>query len=66
MIFFFINRNFQTFDPNQVPESTPGYGNTSAYSGSFYDPSAYASTDPLYEKGSATDFDDEPPLLEGK
>lgn len=58
-IFFSFNRNFQSFDTSQsVDPST-------AYSGSFYDPNAYAAPDPVYDAAS-TDFDNEPPLLEGK
>lgn len=56
---FSLNRNFQSFDTSQsVDPST-------AYSGSFYDPNAYAAPDPVYDAAS-TDFDNEPPLLEGK
>lgn len=31
---------------------------------SYYDPNAYAAPDPIYDGGN-TDFDNEPPLLEG-
>lgn len=35
------------------------------YPGSFYDPNAYAAPDPVYDAANS-DFDNEPPLLEGK
>lgn len=62
MTFF---RNFQSFETNQgVDPNPPNYGNA-AYSGSFYDPTAYAAPDPVYD-ATTSDFDNEPPLLEGR
>lgn len=57
-----ICRSFQTFDTNQTVD--PGtYGPSTAYT-SYYDPNAYAAPDPIYDGGNS-DFDNEPPLLEG-
>lgn len=57
-------RNFQTFETTQTADpNAANYANT-AYSGSFYDPNAYAAPDPIYD-GASSDFDNEPPLLEG-
>lgn len=58
-------RDFQTFETNQGVDPNAGvYANT-AYSGSFYDPTAYSAPDPVYD-GTNSDFDNEPPLLEGE
>lgn len=68
MLYFWIDshiRNFQTFETNQSNDPNLGnFGKTAAYSGSFYDPNAYSAPDPIYDGSS--DFDNEPPLLEGK
>lgn len=65
MHFFATDRNFQSFDTSQTVDPNAGtYANT-AYAGSFYDPNAYAAPDPIYD-GATSDFDNEPPLLEGK
>lgn len=57
-ISFAIARNFQSFETSQSVDPN-------AYAGSFYDPNAYAAPDPVYD-GVGSDFDNEPPLLEGK
>lgn len=60
-----ICRNFQSFETNQgIDPNTTNYTNT-AYGASYYDPNAYAAPDPVYD-GATSDFDNEPPLLEGK
>lgn len=57
-------RNFQSFETHQgIDPNTSNYSNP-AYGGSFYDPNAYAAPDPVYD-GASSDFDNEPPLLEG-
>lgn len=59
-----ICRNFQSFETNQgIDPNTTNYTNT-AYGASYYDPNAYAAPDPVYD-GATSDFDNEPPLLEG-
>lgn len=64
-IFFFLLRAFQTFEAPQLPDPNVGtYGNAN-FGSSYYDPNAYAAPDPVYD-GTANDFDNEPPLLEGK
>lgn len=55
-------RNFQSFDASQNVDAS-NYGNT-GYTGSYYDPNAYAAPDPIYD-GTGSEFDNEPPLLEG-
>lgn len=60
-------RNFQSFETNQpVDPNAPNYTTNTTYSGSFYDPNAYAPPDPIYDGTGGVDFDNEPPLLEGK
>lgn len=59
------NRNFQSFEANQSPDQTANYSNA-GYAGSFYDPNAYAPPDPIYDATGGSEFDNEPPLLEGK
>ncbi|XP_055298830.1 protein YIPF5 [Sitodiplosis mosellana] len=55
--------NFQTFDATQNVDPNSGiYANTS-YNNTYYDPTAYAAPDPIYD-GTTSDFDNEPPLLE--
>lgn len=69
--FFLINfqitefsRDFQSFETNQGIDPNPAnYGHT-GYPGSFYDPTVYAAPDPAYDPATS-DFDNEPPLLEG-
>lgn len=60
--YFSIYRSFQTFDTNQTVD--PGSYGASAGFTSYYDPNAYAAPDPIYDGGNS-DFDNEPPLLEG-
>lgn len=61
---FVFRRNFQSFDANQSVDQTANYS-TAPYAGSFYDPNAYAAPDPIYDGTSGSEFDNEPPLLEG-
>lgn len=57
-------RNFQSFDTSQAVDQNPdAYGKHSAYT-AYYDPNAYSAPDPIYDGGSS-EFDNEPPLLEG-
>lgn len=73
-------RNFQSFD-NTQPSVPPNYDATYAQPpaqglGGFYDPTAYTDTSYGPDKsgkqggsgggGTGNEFDDEPPLLEGK
>lgn len=66
-------RNFQNFDNSQTTTLPPDYNSVPNYStNSFYDPNAYTSNIYSNEKGfnsgvgGSSEFDDEPPLLEGK
>lgn len=63
-LFDSFNRNFQSFEANQRAEQPANYSNV-GYSTSFYDPNAYAAPDPIYDGTGGSDFDNEPPLLEG-
>lgn len=67
----FISRNFQTFDTTAGAKGPDPYGNQ--YTGSYLDPTNAPPAD-LYDNPTmaqktpytgSTDFDDEPPLLEG-
>lgn len=68
-------RNFQTFDSSQQFTAAPSTFEQSSYSGTFLDPSGSTNTPysndsfpqgPAYNASAGgTDFDDEPPLLEG-
>ncbi|XP_031624680.1 protein YIPF5 [Contarinia nasturtii] len=53
--------NFQSFDASQNVDVS-NFANA-GYTGSYYDPNAYAAPDPIYD-GANSDFDNEPPLLE--
>lgn len=56
-------RAFQSFDVNQTAPANANYtANTNLGGGSFYDAGVYG-TDPTATDG--TNYDDEPPLLEG-
>lgn len=58
-------RSFQSFEATQNVDPNPGnYGNNT-YNNTYYDPTAYAAPDPVYD-GATSDFDNEPPLLEGE
>lgn len=61
----FAIRNFQSFDTAQSIDPNAGNYSNTGYSGSFYDPNTYAAPDPVYD-AATSDFDNEPPLLEGK
>lgn len=58
LMIFICWRNFQSFEATQNVEP-----NAANY-GSYYDPNAYATPDPVYDPATS-DFDNEPPLLEG-
>lgn len=58
-------RNFQSFETNQSVDPNAGSFANAPYNGSYYDPTAYAAPDPVYD-GTTSDFDNEPPLLEGE
>lgn len=70
-------RNFQTFESNANPQSAPTYANVPpqapvGYGGPFLNPSAPIASN-MYDQpdakqksyGGDSQFDDEPPLLEG-
>lgn len=61
----FCYRNFQSFEVSQSVDPNPDNYANAGYTNTYYDPTAYAAPDPIYD-GATSDFDNEPPLLEGK
>lgn len=59
-------RTFQTFEP-AAPGKTTLYDPTAQYAGGMYAPPPTVGSDNSYfgDGGEATEFDSEPPLLEG-